>query len=335
MGLIKKKVKGNLYDYFRDEERHEIYLGPSGSEQAVTKLRDFQRQRLLGQIKVLRTKLETLNGYHPKPVKVDLSSLPLNKFICGDALQVMKQLPEGSIHFAATSPPYNLGLPYDIYTDDKEYDSYREGLKKIWEQTFRVLVDGGRFALNIAPTGIANFREVHHDLVRDAKDVGFTLRTEILWYKQNMGRHTAWGSWKSPSNPHIIPSWEYVYVFHKKTPYLEGKKEDIDITAEEFKRFSDGFWNIIPETRNRNGHPSPFPEELIRRLVKYYTYRGNICLDMFAGTGTVGLVALKTGRQFICIDISKQYCEIAEKRLADYLSQKKIEVPIHGLEAYR
>jgi len=334
MGVIKRKVKDSLYLYYRDKERHETYLGKKGSEEATEKLREIQRKTLLREIKTLRTKLEKLNGYYSsEQVKIDPNKLPINEVICGDALSVMKQLPENSIHMSLTSPPYNLGLPYDVYTDEKEYDDYRTSLKKIWEQTFRVLVDGGRFALNIAPTGIANFREVHHDLVRDVKSVGFTLRTEILWYKQNMGRHTAWGSYKSPSNPHIVPSWEYVYVFHKNTPYLEGNKEDIDIMAEEFQRYSDGFWNIMPETR-RNGHPSPFPEELIYRLVKYYTYRGNICLDMFAGSGTVALVALKTRRNFICIDISKQYCEIAEKRIDDYVKQEKIEVSLHGLEKY-
>ncbi|MBI4258787.1 MAG: site-specific DNA-methyltransferase [Thaumarchaeota archaeon] len=259
--------------------------------------------------------------------------LPLDKVIWADALAILKQLPENCLHMAITSPPYNLDLAYDIYVDKKEYIDFRASLKEVWRETFRVLMDGGRFALNIAPTGISSFKEIHHNLVRDVKEVGFTLRTEILWYKQNMGRNTAWGSWKSPSNPHIIPSWEYVYVFHKNSPYLEGKKEDIDVTADEFKSFSDGFWNISPHSK-KNGHPAPFPEELIYRLIKYYTYRGNIVLDMFAGSGTVGVVALKTERHFICIDISRHYCQMAEKRIDDVRKQEKIEVAPHGLEKY-
>ena len=194
-------------------------------------------------------------------------------------------------------------------------ESTRESLKKVWRETFRVLVNGGRFALNIAPTGISKFREIHHDLVSDVQSEGFTFRAEILWYKQNMKKFTAWGSWASPSNPHIVPSWEYVYIFHKNSPKLEGQKKDKDIIPEDFQKYSDGYWSIHPEVK-RNGHPAPFPEELIKRLIRFYTYRGDIVLDMFCGTGTVGLVALKTNRKYICIDISKQYCDTARQRIA-------------------
>ena len=133
------------------------------------------------------------------------------------------------------------------------------------------------------------------------------FRTEILWYKQTMLKRTAWGSWKSPSNPHIIPSWEYVLIFSKNSMKLEGDKSKSDITRDEFLNYSDGHWNILPVTKNRKGHPAPFPEELIYRLVKYYSYEGNTILDMFGGTGTVASVASKNNRNFIHIDISEEY----------------------------
>ena len=78
--------------------------------------------------------------------------------------------------------------------------------------------------------------------------------------------------------------------------------------------FSDGFWKISPETK-RNGHPAPFPEDLIYRLIKFYSYKDNTILDMFGGTGTVAAVAHKTGRHFIHIDISEEYNEVAQARL--------------------
>jgi site-specific DNA-methyltransferase (adenine-specific) len=186
----------------------------------------------------------------------------------------------------------------------------------VWKEVKRILVTGGRFALNIAPTSIKNFNPIHHDFIEQMRQIGMTMRTEILWYKQTMLRRTAWGSWKSPANPHIIPSWEYVLVFCKDSWKLKGDPKDIDITSDEFKRFSDGFWYIPPETRRR-GHPAPFPEELIYRLIKFYTYKGNVVLDMFGGTGTVALVAYKTGRNFVHIDISEEYCKIASRRLED------------------
>ncbi len=247
-----------------------------------------------------------------------------NKIYRGDVLEVMKKIPDNSVHLAITSPPYNVGKDYDNHNDSMNYESYLEWLCKVWAETKRILVNGGRFALNIAPTGIKNFTPVHHDFANQLRSLGMTFRTEIVWYKQTMLKRTAWGSWKSPANPHIVPSWEYVLVFSKDSSSLPGNKNEIDITSEEFKNYSDGFWQIPPETQ-RNGHPAPFPEELIYRLIKFYTYRGNTVLDMFGGTGTVAIVALKTGRNFIHIDASEEYCKIAKKRVDDYLGQKSLE----------
>ncbi|HEY41380.1 MAG TPA: site-specific DNA-methyltransferase [Dehalococcoidia bacterium] len=238
----------------------------------------------------------------------------LDQIICGDCLEVMGQIPDSTVHLAITSPPYNLGIEYDNHDDSLAYESYLEWMRRVWVETKRVLVPGGRFALNIAPTSIKNFRPIHHDFSNQLRDVGMIMRTEIIWYKQTMGRRTAWGSWKSPSNPHIVPSWEYVLVFCKDTWTLESHSADSDITNDEFMRFSDGFWYIPPESQRR-GHPTPFPEMLIYRLIKFYTYKGNLVLDMFGGTGTVAVVAHKTGRHFTHIDISQRYCQIAEQRL--------------------
>ena len=238
----------------------------------------------------------------------------LDRIICGDSLEVMKQIPDGTVHLAVTSPPYNLGISYDNHDDSLVYENYLEWMKKVWVETKRVLVSGGRFALNIAPTSIKNFRPIHHDFSNQLREIGMIMRTEIIWYKQTMKRRTAWGSWMSPSNPHIVPSWEYVLVFCKDSWALEGDGKDRDITNDEFMRFSDGFWYIPPESQRR-GHPTPFPEELIYRLIKFYTYKGNVVLDMFGGIGTVAVVAQKTDRHFIHIDISRKYCQIAEQRL--------------------
>lgn len=249
----------------------------------------------------------------------------LDKIICGDCLEIMSEIPDNTVHLAVTSPPYNLGLKYDNHDDNLEYSQYLDWLSRVWTETKRILVPGGRFALNIAPTSIKNFRAVHHDFANQLLKIGFIFRTEILWYKQTMGRRTAWGSWKSPANPHVIPSWEYILVFNKDSWNLAGERGKADITAEEFKRFSDGFWYIPPESQRR-GHPAPFPEELIYRLIKYYTYRDNVVLDMFGGTGTVAVVAYKTGRHFIHIDVSSQYCSIAAKRLE--LARAAQELPM-------
>jgi len=251
----------------------------------------------------------------------------LDTIVCGDCLELMREIPDSTIHLVVTSPPYNLGIRYDNHDDNLAYEKYLEWMKEVWLETKRILVSGGRFALNIAPTSIKNFRPIHHDFSNQLREIGMTMRTEIIWYKQTMKRRTAWGSWKSPSNPHIVPSWEYVLVFCKDSWTLESQSREVDITSDEFKRFSDGFWYIPPESQRR-GHPTPFPEELIYRLMKFYTYKGNVVLDMFGGTGTVAVVAQQTGRHFIHIDVSKRYCQIAEQRLEIAKMLQELPLPV-------
>jgi DNA modification methylase len=266
--------------------------------------------------------------------------------LCGDSRKVLSHLPAESVHLAITSPPYNVGLRYDSHDDRMPYERYLEWLMPVWSELYRVLVPGGRFALNVAPTSIKNFRPIHYDMTHQLEGLGFMMRTEILWYKQVMRRRTAWGSWRSPSNPHIIPSWEYVLVFSKGSWTLEGDKSLADITADEFKTFSDGFWRIAPETRGRQpfldslypprrgrtkpeakeGHPAPFPEELIYRLIKYYSYQGNIILDPFGGIGTVAAVAHRTGRHFVHVDLSEKYCAVSRKRVMTEVQQLKLDL---------
>jgi DNA modification methylase len=276
-----------------------------------------------------------------------------DQVICGDSLQILRAMPDESVHLAITSPPYNVGLQYDSHNDKMPYDRYLEWLTGFWLELHRVLAQGGRFALNVAPTSIKDFRPVHYDMARDLMRVGFLMRTEILWYKQTIRRRTAWGSWKSPRNPHMVPSWEYILVFCKGSWTLDGDKADADITAEEFIKYSDAFWAIKPETRGRQpflrslypprngrkapaqkteGHPAPFPEELIKRLVKFYSYRGNVVLDPFGGTGTVATVAKRFDRHFVHMDISRKYSEIAAKRVAAEARPLLEEVRISGSE---
>jgi len=265
-----------------------------------------------------------------------------DKIICGDSREILHAMPNECVHLAITSPPYNVGLEYDSHNDKMPYDEYLKWLMGFWAELYRVLVPGGRFALNVAPTSIKDFRPIHYHMARDLMQLGFIMRTEILWYKQTMRRRTAWGSWKSPRNPHMVPSWEYVLVFCKGSWTLEGNKSDADITGEEFIRYSDAFWPIQPETRGRQpflnslypprngrkapeqkaeGHPAPFPEELIKRLIKFYCYRGNVVLDPFGGTGTVAVVAHRYNRHFVHMDLSKKYCSIAAERVAAEIGQ--------------
>ena len=136
-----------------------------------------------------------------------------DKIIQGDVLKVMGQMPDDSVHLSITSPPYNVGKDYDSHDDKMSYDAYLGWLNDVWKETWRVLVPGGRFCLNIAPTGIKDFVPVHHDFTSQLRRIGMKFRTEIVWYKQTMLKRTAWGSWKSPANPHIVPSLGVCFGF--------------------------------------------------------------------------------------------------------------------------
>ena len=92
-----------------------------------------------------------------------------------------------------------------------------------------------------------------------------------------MSKRTAWGSFKSPSNPHVIQPYEFVFVFSKNNKKHNGDKKNIDITKEEFVKYSDAFWNIKPETSLSKKHPAPFPEELIYRLLKLLQLQKKCC----------------------------------------------------------
>jgi site-specific DNA-methyltransferase (adenine-specific) len=245
--------------------------------------------------------------------------LPLiNRIICGDAISVLSRIPDQSIDLIVTSPPYNFGHSYahDPHDDTHEWNEYFKNLLGVWQECERVLKPGGRIAINVQPL-FSDYIPTHHIISRQLANLGLLWKAEILWEKNNYNaKYTAWGSWKSPSMPYIKYTWEFIEVFAKETHKKTGLREDIDITAEEFKEWVLGKWSFPPEIHMKDyHHPAMFPEELPRRLLKLFSYRNDIVLDPFNGAGTCSLVAWKLGRRFIGIDISEQYCDTALARI--------------------
>lgn len=239
-----------------------------------------------------------------------------NKIICGDSLDVLKKIPSESIDMIITSPPYNFNMNYDEYKDDKSFENYYNSLFPILKECIRVLKHGGRMAINIQPL-FSEYVPTHHDITNYLRSNGLLWKGEILWEKNNYNcKVCSWGSWKSPSSPYLKYTWEFIEIFCKGSYKKSGDKQNIDISAEEFKSWVVAKWSIAPERRMKEfGHPAMFPEELVRRLLKLFTYENDIILDPFNGVGTTTYVCKETNRRFIGIDISKQYCETAIKRL--------------------
>jgi DNA modification methylase len=258
----------------------------------------------------------------------------INRIICANALQALARIPDQSIDLVITSPPYNFGHAYaqDPHDDTHDWNSYFEQLLKVWCECERVLKIGGRIAVNIQPL-FSDYVPTHHVISHQLKSLGLLWKAEFLWEKNNYNaKYTAWGSWKSPSMPYIKYTWEFIEVFDKGTHKKKGRREDIDITADEFKDWVIGKWSFPPEIRMKDyHHPAMFPEELPRRLMKLFSYKNDIVLDPFNGAGTTTLVAWKLQRRFIGIDVSQQYCDTALQRITSEVKNGVIPVPEYPL----
>lgn len=253
----------------------------------------------------------------------------LNKVICGDALETLKVLPSDSIHLVVTSPPYNLEKPYTNHSDGLAYDAYLQWTGEVWRECTRVLVSGGRLCINIGENKRQNITyPTYSAFIQQCIDLKLLYRGTIIWNKNSAAKHCAWGSWNSCSNPHLVPRHEYIIVFSKNTHHLPGRVADCDLSKDgkEFMEMTRSVWNFGTESRTKIGHPAPFPVELPKRLIKFYSYVGNIVLDPFAGSGTTGVAAKKLNRSFVLIDNSSEYCELARNRIEQEACSPLFEV---------
>ena len=250
----------------------------------------------------------------------------IDKVLCADSKELLKKIPDNSIDIIFTSPPYNFGLDYTSNDDASHWKEYFDKLFEIFDECIRVLKYGGRFLVNIQPL-FSDYIPSHHIISNYFMSKKLLWKGEILWEKNNYNcKYTAWGSWKSPSSPYLKYTWEFVEVFAKGTLLKKGDRDKIDITADEFKEFVVAKWSIAPERKMKDyGHPAMFPEKLVERALKLFSYQNDIVLDPFNGVGTTTYVAKKLNRRFLGIDISEEYTKTAIMRLNEELDvqQKK------------
>jgi len=237
----------------------------------------------------------------------------LDLIFCHSA-EAMTELPDCSVHLMVTSPPYNVGKEYDADLSLEEYLSF---LQRVWKETYRVLVPGGRMCINVANLGRKPYIPLHAFIFTDLLHLGFLMRGEIIWNKAaSASPSTAWGSWKSAGNPTLRDVHEYILVFCKDTFKRQNpEKRANTITRDEFLEYNKSVWNFAAEPARKVGHPAPFPVELPRRLIQLYTFEGEVVLDPFMGSGQTAIAAVKSDRRYVGYEIDEKYVRLAIQRI--------------------
>ena len=258
-----------------------------------------------------------LQGQEGDYSETPLPASSLDRIFCHSA-EAMGELPDGSVHLMVTSPPYNVGKEYDA---DLSLEDYLAFLERVWAETRRVLVPGGRMCINVANLGRKPYIPLHAFIAEQAIRLGFLMRGEIIWNKAaSASPSTAWGSWKSASNPTLRDVHEYILVFCKDSFKRSNPQErPSTISRDEFLEYNKSVWNFKAESARKIGHPAPFPLELPRRLIQLYTFEAEVVLDPFMGSGQTAIAAVKSGRHFIGYEIDQKYVDLATLRIQENL----------------
>jgi site-specific DNA-methyltransferase (adenine-specific) len=255
----------------------------------------------------------------------------LDKLIVGDSRR-MDEVPDSSVALVVTSPPYFAGKEYEESLGQDgipgTYLEYLDLLRDVFAQCAQKLEPGGRIAVNVANLGRRPYRSLSADVIGILQDdLRLLLRGEIIWVKQRGSSGScAWGSFQRPGNPVLRDLTERVIVaskgrFDRAVPAkIRARRElpsESSMTREDFMENTLDVWEIPAESATRVGHPAPFPIELPARLIELYTYREDLVLDPFAGSGTTAVAAVRAGRHFAGYDLDDSYIQLAETRVEE------------------
>jgi site-specific DNA-methyltransferase (adenine-specific) len=268
----------------------------------------------------------------------------INKVINGDTIEVMSEMPEGWVDLIVTSPPYNVGIQYDTHNDEIVMDEYWDWSEKWLTEAYRLLKDDGRIAINIpyevnvqARGGRVFFAS---EIYQVMKKVGFKFYgiVDLEEDSPHRSKTTAWGSWMSPSAPYIYNPKECVILAYKKVhikkvkgepqwkgePYLtEEGKNKVAYSEQDKKEFMElvfGQWKYFADTRSLT--KATFSMDIPEKAIKILSYRNDVVLDPFNGSGTSCVAAVVHDRRWVGIELSEKYCEIAKQRIQSFVDQK-------------
>lgn len=254
-----------------------------------------------------------------------------NKVILGDCRAALAEFPPNSAQLVFTSPPYFNAKPECAeYVD---YPSYLEYLGEVFDACHAVLAEGRFLIVNVSPVLVRRTSRstaskrlpIPFDLHPILDGIGFEFIDDIIWRKPegagwHLGRGRRFAADRQPLQYKPVTVTEYVLVYRKKTDRLIdwNLRSHPDPDAVERSRILGEYdktnvWDITPS--NHSLHPAVFPDELVSRVLRYYSFEGDCVLDPFAGTGTVGRVANAMGRRFILIEKQPEYYQVMEREL--------------------
>jgi site-specific DNA-methyltransferase (adenine-specific) len=275
--------------------------------------------------------------------------LETNRIINGDCVVEMGKLPESSIDLVVTSPPYNVGIDYDTHDDNKSMEDYWEFTKQWLTQSFRLLKDDGRIAINIPYEinvqdrgGRVLFMSEFWSVM---KKVGFKFYglVDLDENSPHRSKTTAWGSWMSPSSPYIYNPKECVILAYKKDRIKKVKGETqwefeiVDVEQEdgkikkktvykeedkkEFMSLVYGQWEYFADTKQQT--KATFSMDIPSKAIKILTYKNDIVMDPFAGSGTSLVSAEILERRWIGIELSENYTKVAKDRVQHFIDKNR------------
>lgn len=272
-----------------------------------------------------------------------------NRIINGDCILEMSKMPESSIDLLVTSPPYGVGIDYDTHNDDMNFDEYKVFSKRWLSEAFRILKDDGRIAINIPYEINRQTKGGRIFMVAEVwsimKEIGYNFFGIVDLHENSPHRSktTAWGSWMSPSSPYIYNPKECVILAYKKyhikkvkgEPQWVGTVAEIEqedgsikkktvYTDEQKKEFMDlvyGQWDYFADTKQLT--KATFSLDIPSKAIKILSYRGDVVLDPFCGSGTSVVAAEIENRKWIGIELSENYCKIARDRVQHFIDKNK------------